>query len=344
MFYNNNNCKIEEKISCLGPKIKKIDLKDKKILYFLDLNSRESYRSIGKKVGLSKDVVASRVKKLKDNGVITNFHTAVDYCLLGFTSFRFYLNFQYVTEEIKNDIVNYFINEKYIKFIHSTEGSFDFSLIAHAKDISKIYFIWEKVLSKYRDYFANQVFSAVYKTSVFCFSFLLDESDEERKSRKSYDLMSKGKIIHIDKTDLNILKQIIVNARMPTVEIAKNLDSTPTVINYRINKLIKSGVIIGFKTNINFSKIGYRLFKVDINLKDHRILDKIIEYVMINPNLFEVIKSVGYSDVELVYILKNVKDLHEIIADISKKFPDKIKNYTYFVVVKSHKWEFLPEE
>jgi DNA-binding Lrp family transcriptional regulator len=328
----------------LGSKIRKIDVKDKKILYYLDLNSRESFRSIGKKVGLSKDVVASRIKKLQDDGVITNFHTAVDYCLLGFTSFRFYLNFQYVTEDIKNEIVNYFINEKYIKFIHSVEGSFDFSLIAHAKDISKIYFIWEKVLSRYRDYFANQVFSAVYKTSVFCFSFLLDESDEERKARKFYDLMSSGKIINIDKIDYNILKQIIVNARMPTVEIAKNLNSTPSVINYRINKLIKTGIIIGFKTSINFSKISYRMFKIDINLKDHRILDRIIDYVKTNPFLFEIIKSVGYSDVELVYILKNVKDLHEIIADISRKFPEKIKNYTYFVVVKSHKWEFMPKE
>jgi DNA-binding Lrp family transcriptional regulator len=116
------------------------------------------------------------------------------------------------------------------------------------------------------------------------------------------------------------------------------------VINYRINKLIKSGVIIGFKTSINFQKLGYRMFKLDINLKDHRIVDKIINYAKTNPNLFEIIKSVGYSDVELVYILKNVKDIHEIIADISNKFPDKIKNYTYFVVVKSHKWEFMPDE
>jgi DNA-binding Lrp family transcriptional regulator len=40
-----------------------LDLKDKKILYELDFNARQSNASIGKKVGLSKDIVNRRVKK-----------------------------------------------------------------------------------------------------------------------------------------------------------------------------------------------------------------------------------------------------------------------------------------
>ena len=49
--------------------MEKIDLKDRKILYELDIDSRQSFRNIGRKVGLSKDVVASRVKKLKENAL-----------------------------------------------------------------------------------------------------------------------------------------------------------------------------------------------------------------------------------------------------------------------------------
>ena len=41
----------------------KIDLKDRKILYELDLNSRQSNSTLGKKVGLSKDIVNYRIKK-----------------------------------------------------------------------------------------------------------------------------------------------------------------------------------------------------------------------------------------------------------------------------------------
>ena len=64
--------------------MEKLDLKDRKILYELDLDSRQSFRSIGRKVGLSKDIVATRVKKLDENGVITGYCTIVDYSKLSY--------------------------------------------------------------------------------------------------------------------------------------------------------------------------------------------------------------------------------------------------------------------
>ena len=56
----------------------KLDLKDKKILYELDLNSRQSFHQIAKKVGLSKDSIIYRVNKLKQDGIIKQFHTVID--------------------------------------------------------------------------------------------------------------------------------------------------------------------------------------------------------------------------------------------------------------------------
>ena len=55
----------------------KIDLKDRKILYELDLNCRQSNTQIGKKVGLKRDVVSYRINRLQEEGVIKNFWTAL---------------------------------------------------------------------------------------------------------------------------------------------------------------------------------------------------------------------------------------------------------------------------
>ena len=48
----------------------KIDVKDRKILYQLDLNSRQSLTTIGSKVRLSKTVVQYRINRLVKNGII----------------------------------------------------------------------------------------------------------------------------------------------------------------------------------------------------------------------------------------------------------------------------------
>ena len=51
----------------------KLDLKDKKILYELDRNSRQSNKQIAKKVGLSEQVVGNRIRRLQEWGIIEYF-------------------------------------------------------------------------------------------------------------------------------------------------------------------------------------------------------------------------------------------------------------------------------
>ena len=89
----------------------KIDLKDRRILYHLDADSRQSLTQIGKKVGLKKDVVSYRIKRLQDEGIIKYYWTVIDAYKLGYMVFRFYLIFQYVTQEIKKEIIEYLVKD-----------------------------------------------------------------------------------------------------------------------------------------------------------------------------------------------------------------------------------------
>ena len=90
-----------------------INLKDRKILYHLDLNSRQSLSQLGKRVGLPKNVVAYRMKGLIENGIIRNFFTVINPFKLGYTSFGFYLVLQYATSKIKQEIIDFFYNNFY---------------------------------------------------------------------------------------------------------------------------------------------------------------------------------------------------------------------------------------
>ena len=55
-----------------------IDLKDRKILYELDVDSRQSNAEIARKVGLSKQVVGFRIKRLVKEGLISWFYSIFD--------------------------------------------------------------------------------------------------------------------------------------------------------------------------------------------------------------------------------------------------------------------------
>ena len=65
----------------------KIDLKDRKILYHLDLDARQSLTQVGKKVGLKKDVVAYRVQRMQKDGIIKNLSQKTTYQTTPFPDF-----------------------------------------------------------------------------------------------------------------------------------------------------------------------------------------------------------------------------------------------------------------
>ena len=54
-----------------------------RILGYLQANARESFASIGRKVGLTPPAVAERVKKLEDIGVIMGYKTILSHTLTG---------------------------------------------------------------------------------------------------------------------------------------------------------------------------------------------------------------------------------------------------------------------
>jgi Lrp/AsnC family transcriptional regulator, regulator for asnA, asnC and gidA len=319
----------------------KIDSKDREILYQLDLDSRQSFAKIGKKVGLSKTVIAYRVNKLIENDIIKTFYTVIDAFKLGYVSFRIYLVYQYMTQEKEKEIIDYFTSQKLTWWTISAEGRFDLALIMWVKDINDFYSFWEETLRRFRDYFLEQQFSVYIQLYTYRHSYLLD--DMNKSDRTKFEITGGGTPAVIDELDYKLLRLIAPNARMPVKELAERLDTTVAVVNYRIKKLMKEGVIQGFRADIDFGKLGYQFFKADLDLKDYKQRGRIINYVKTNPHLVRIDKSVGISDLELEYHVQSLEQFHEIMKDLINKFPDAIKKYKYVYASKLHKMNYMPE-
>src|SRR5439155_27011547 len=60
-----------------------LDGTDLRILAELVENSKQSYVEIGRKLALHPNVIAYRVNRLEDQGIIREYTTLVDFCKLG---------------------------------------------------------------------------------------------------------------------------------------------------------------------------------------------------------------------------------------------------------------------
>jgi len=169
-------------------------------------------------------------------------------------------------------------------------------------------------------------------------AFLLDEKTDKKENRIVTVYSSNDKKVEIDSLDYKILDLLAPNSRIMTLEIAQKLKSTVNTINSRIKKLVKTGVIQRYTIDVDWPKIGYQWYKADIVLKDSKKIQQIIDYVVTNPNFVHRIVSLGYVDLQLSFCLNNANQLHQIMGGLSSKFPDTIKNYKYFSVIKTHKY------
>ncbi len=119
-----------------------IDLKDRKILYELDYNCRQSNTHIGKKVGLKKDVVSYRINKLEKEGIIKNYYTVIDAYKLGYYLFRYYINFQYVAPGLRKEIVEHLGSYKNICTVGYVTGKYDLIIVVWVNNLAEFHKFW----------------------------------------------------------------------------------------------------------------------------------------------------------------------------------------------------------
>jgi len=74
--------------------------------------------------------------------------------------------------------------------------------------------------------------------------------------------------IKLDKADRVILAELDKNCRVPTNRLAKLTRKSRQSVEYRIRRLVEQRVITGFNMSINMCKLGYRLHKVYLQLRN----------------------------------------------------------------------------
>lgn len=317
----------------------KLDLKDRKILYQLDLNSRQPNSEIAKKVGLSKEVVNYRINKLKNDGVISSFYTIIDSSKLGYFSFKVYIKLIDTTPKIEKEILDFLIKNKDTFYVAEIDGPFDINFGVWVKDIYEFENFYLSFKEKYKQNIGKEQISIFTLAYHFHRSYILGDKEHEKKA----EFIGKSKLVKYDDIDIKILRLISSDSRIQIVEIAKELDIPERTIAFRIKQLEKKGVIQGCRALFNLSSLGYEYYKVDLILRDISRLKDLIRYAQFHPNIIYIDQTIAGSDFEFDLEVKNKKQFLEIINDLRTKFLE-IREWNYFTLKRYNKILYFPEK
>jgi Lrp/AsnC family transcriptional regulator, regulator for asnA, asnC and gidA len=319
--------------------MEKIDKKDRKILFHLLKDSRQSLKTIGKKVGISHELTSYRIRKLVNSGIITNFIVNINFEKLGYSFINYYYKFNNINPKIKKEIIDYFIKNKYSTYVSSIEGIYDFQVEFLMGDPYEYESIIDEIKKRFHKYLLIKFAESWIRGEHYNYPFLLNE---KVNNLEPYNHRWGENIVSIDEFDFKILSKLSKDSRKTTTNLANQLNSTISIINYRIKKLLKIGIIRNYSINVDWSKIGYRWFHLRINLNDYDQKNKILKHIRENPYLIRILKGVIYNvDIHCTFLLKNIEELRKISEDISLKFPNAISNYQFYSGYRLYKHRYM---
>ena len=115
--------------------------------------------------------------------------------------------------------------------------------------------------------------------------------------------------MHLDETDVRILKVLTVDARLSSRQIAKQCNISIGTVLSRIKKMENEGVIKAYTALLNHEKLGYELTVVtEITVSKGRLLEIENEIAGL-PNVCCVYDLTGLADAAIIAKFKNREEL-----------------------------------
>jgi len=319
----------------------KMDMKSKRILYELDVNARRSYSQIGKKVGLSKDTVNNKIKKMESQGIIKGYYTVINVSKLGYLEFRVFVKLYRTTPKKEEEIINYLVNHPKVGWVGSVSGQWDINMGVWEKSVFKFREFWDEFMGKYGDFILTNWISIITNLIHYRKAFLVNaKRDTSEPELVGGEIEEKA-----DKTDIKILKILSKNARTPLLDIARKLNISQKTIAYRIKKMIKEKIILSFRALLDLNLLGIQYYKVHFTLrhKDKKRYEKLLAYTKAHPNIiFTNYLNIGGADFEVETYVYSQEQFQAIVDDMKSKFADLIIDAETLQYTKEYKWIYIP--
>lgn len=315
-----------------------LDLKDKKLLYELDLNSRQSNKQLAKKVGLSEMVVGYRIKRLIDQQIIEYFYPKISTRLLGYNFIKIYLRLQNITNEKEQQLINSIKVQKNILWLCTLRGKFDLAASLLVKDITNFTKEYETIFGPWENYIAEKNILILEKASIFSKAFLLPKKKVEEIIYES------GQTATLDREDHHLLQILSLNGRKPVTEIAPLLNLSADTVRYRLNNLQKRKIITGFSVKIDFNQLGnsYHILQLKLQNMNPEKYQKLKTFAKFNPHVIYYIKTIGNHDIELELETTAKEELDQLLKTLRDNFANEIKDYELLEVVKEERLNYYP--
>jgi Lrp/AsnC family transcriptional regulator len=332
----------------------KLDVKDKKILSALSVNARLTEKFLSDLIGLSKDTVRYRIRKLEGLDVIRGAALIVNPFVVGLRFYSVFLRVNNLESEEEFKVIKFLVEHPFTIWCGLVGGEWDIGIHIFSKDANH----FNIILKEIKDKFGNNLVDFVslenitlskYENLPPRYRIENDLKIEVIKKDVSFQVFIKrpvasveDKMFQLDRTDLLILGMLGQDPKVSIAEIDRNINVTFDTVKNRITGLIKNKIILAFNLLISITHLGllaYILFVETRNLEEEKRFE---EYLRQNPHVVYALKTQGRWDWQIYVSVYNQYEFYAVLRELRTAFSNNIRGYSTLAVVKDFKFNFMP--
>ncbi|MDD5192950.1 MAG: Lrp/AsnC family transcriptional regulator [Candidatus Nanoarchaeia archaeon] len=309
-----------------------LDKINNKIIVELLNNCRKSNIQIGKKVGLSREGVANRIRKLEKAGVILNYGLEVNLTKLGFMPHEVSLKLQRMNKGSEEKIVNFFKDNKKIVFVEKALGKFDFVLMVMVKSLAEL----DEEIEKLRGILGShlkEISICAWIANYDTMSSFFTNNPESVISRHS----DEEKVYVLDSTEKKLLRELALKSRESAVYLSKKLNISAITVANKIKLLEKKEIIKTFRAAIDFEKLGVSRYSIYINVSASNVEKNLAEFCKHHKLIADFTKFIGEYNYSIEVFAKNNEEFQKVVNELLDTFSDSIVNYETMILLEEIK-------
>jgi len=316
-----------------------LDLLDKKILYELDLDSRQPVTALARKLRASKETIGFRLKRLVKNGYIKGFVTTLYTSNLNRFYYKIFYKFTKTTPEIEKRIVEFIAHYKKTAWFGTFEGPFDLAFLLLAKSIYDL----DDFLTEFRNLFGSYILEQEIHTLTAVHRFNLKFFHQGGKELHT----NYPKELHepkLDDLDYGIIKELSNNSRISALELGKKLKVDAGTILYRYKKLKKEKILGTHVLAVDFEKFGMQHFQINFKILNAASIQRLITHFAQHKNATFATVTLGKYDLAVELVVKDNKELKGILDELKRHFSNEILDHDTFLITKEYNVSWFPYE
>jgi DNA-binding Lrp family transcriptional regulator len=301
--------------------IMKLTEKERKILSVLEFNADAPLSALQKKTGFREHTLRYHLQRFVETGLLScrpvlNLHRC------GFDEYEIFFLLSHSQQVARSDMSSRLAKVNGVIAVHEYVGDYDCSMTIAVRNARELARQFEDMSMQLGGLFLSKSISVRLKRSVFSRKYICGDA-----SRKI--VINSGEStpeVVLDQMDVKILSALATVPERSQRNTAHALGIPLSTLCFRVKRLERGGVIVGWQYCIAPAKLGVQTFKLLIAVQRYdRQLEKEMErFCEADNHIVECIQCLGSWDYECTVEVETPQQLGQLRSTLHERFKDQI--------------------